>query len=122
MSKRFGFGMVVRVAIVIAAFGVTGAIAHSSEPPAWKKALQLRGAVLEHRYARDADVRRSTRKPEPDWLKALELRSEALDHKYGLASTLRSAQGAPAAAWYEALMARSDALDRAFRLGKYAAS
>lgn len=119
MSKRFGFGMVVRVAIVIAAFGVTGAIAHSSEPPAWKRALQLRSAALDHHYAH---VRRPASKPEPDWLRALELRSEALDRTYGLGSTTRSTQGAPAPAWYEALMARSDALDRAFRLGKYAAS
>jgi hypothetical protein len=111
--------MVVRVALVIAAFGVTGAIAHSNGPTAWKTALQLRSAALEHRYV---NLRRPASNPEPEWLKALQLRGEALDHRYGLGGHVRSAQAAARPDWYEALMERSDVLDRTFRLGRYAGS
>jgi hypothetical protein len=120
MGKRGNLEVAVAVAILIAAFGVT-AIARSSGPPAWQKALQIRGAALDQRYVHAAQVRRPAATPEPDWLRALRLRSEALDRTYGLADA-RSSQAAAGPDWYRALMERSDALDRRYHLGVYAPS
>jgi hypothetical protein len=99
-----------RIALAVAAFGVTAAIAHSSEPPAWKRALELRSQALDQRYS--GTTLRSTN-PQPDWRTALEARSAALDRRYGLVRGTH-------AGWYVALLQRSEALDRRYRLGRYA--
>jgi anaerobic selenocysteine-containing dehydrogenase len=120
MGKRVNLQVAVGVAIVIAAFGVA-AIARSSGPPAWQKALMIRGAALDQRYVHEARVRLPAATPEPDWLRALRLRSNALDRTYGLTDA-RSSQAGTGPDWYRALMERSDALDRRYHLGAYAAS
>jgi hypothetical protein len=119
MGKRFNLELVVGAVILIAAFGVTAAVAHSSGAPAWKRALMIRSEALDERYVHTTQLRRPVSTPEPGWLVALKLRSEALDRRYGLGDA-RSSQAASGPDWYRALMQRSDALDRAFRLGKYA--
>src|ERR1700710_1958460 len=99
MSRILKFGTAVRIAIVIAAFGTTAAIAHSSDPSAWKRGLQPSAAPAKQRHP--------AAKPKPDWLVALQERSEALDRRYGLGNT-RESQAVAAPAWCVALMERSD--------------
>jgi hypothetical protein len=122
MGKRFEIRTAVRIAVVIVAVGATAAIAQSSEPPAWQRALQLRSEALDQRYVRHADIRRPASRPAPDWLAALQLRSEGLDRRYGLGTPDRHAQGTTGPDWQRALMERSDALDRRYHLGRYAGS
>jgi hypothetical protein len=69
--------IMLRIALVIAAFGVTAAIAHSSEPPAWKRALELRSQALDRRYGLGTGTHAA-------WYAALMQRSEALDRRYHL--------------------------------------
>jgi hypothetical protein len=112
VGRILGFGTAVRIALVIAAFGAATALAHSSDPSAWKRGLR-------HSSAAPAKQSRPAGKTEPGWLVALRMRSEALDRKYGLETT-RTTQAASGPAWYVALMLRSDALDRTYHLGRYA--
>ena len=119
MGRRIHLALIAGAVILIAAVGVTTAVAHSGEAPAWQRALLVRSAALDQRYVHAAQLQRRLRTPEPGWLVALRLRSEALDRRYGLADA-RSSQAAGGPDWYRALMERSDALDRAFRLGRYA--
>jgi hypothetical protein len=119
VGKRINLELVVGAVIVIAAFGVTTAVAHSGGAPAWQRALMIRSAGLDQRYLETTQLRRQVSTPEPGWLVALKLRSEALDRRYGLTDA-RTSQAAGGQDWYRALMERSDALDRAFHLGRYA--
>jgi hypothetical protein len=118
VGKRINLELVVGVVVLVVAFGVTTAVAHSGGEPAWQRALMLRSAALDQRYVHPARLQRQVSSPEPGWLVALKLRSVGLDRRYGLVDERRSQ--AAGQDWYRALMERSDALDRAFRLGRYA--
>jgi len=98
-GKRVSIGTSIAtvVAVSVATIGAGAAIAGSTEPPAWQKAVHARSEALNQKYGlgdrASAPLSASSLSSvaQPDWLRALQLRSEAMNQRYGLG---REPQGA----------------------------
>ena len=98
-GKRVSIGTSIAtvVAVSVATIGAGAAIAGSTEPPAWQKAVHARSEALNQKYGlgdrASAPLSASSLSSvaQPDWLRALQLRSEAMNHRYGLRHEPRGA-------------------------------